>query len=162
MLTPDQLSVFAAALQAETDAELVAYRDSGNNGGIVEWYNQPSTTYVWRTSVSEQEIVSEESPEGTFWDWTAYISRSDAERMTWERIFQGGTINPSLLNIRQGIADIFSGPSGANQRQHLLAVGKRLATRGEELFAVGTGTQADPAVMGFEGDITIIDVRQSI
>ena len=38
-MTPEQLVVFKAALLAETDPELVGYRDAGDNNNIAKWYN---------------------------------------------------------------------------------------------------------------------------
>ena len=35
---------------------------------------------------------------------------------------------------------------------------KRLATRGEKVFATGTGTQATPGVLGWEGSLRDADV----
>jgi hypothetical protein len=71
------------------------------------------------------------------------------------------TMNPSLANVRQGMADIFSGStnSAPAQRAHLTAVSKRTATKAEKLFATGTGTDATPATMTFEGRLSYDDVQ---
>ena len=115
--------------------------------------------WVWRTAVPQHEIVGATSPDGTTWSWTAYIARSQGERDGWREMFADtGGINASRPNIRQGLADIFSGPSGAAQRTHLLAIGRRAATRAEKLFATGLGTSASPATMTVEGELTYQDV----
>ena len=83
--------------------------------------------------------------------------------MSWERIFNGTfSINPSLQNVRTGIADIFSGPQGANQRAHLLAMATRFATRGEEIYVTGTGTQATPGFLVVEGNISTHNVTKAL
>lgn len=115
--------------------------------------------WVWRTVISQAECVGVTSVDGTDWSWTSYIGRSQGERDAWREMFADtGTINPSRLNIRTGLADVFSGIGGAGQRTHLLTVGRRLATRLEKLFAAGLGTTAAPSVMTVEGQITYVDI----
>ena len=115
--------------------------------------------WVWRSAVPQFEIVGAASPDGTVWSWTSYISRSQGERDGWCEMFADtGGINASRPNVRQGLADIFSGPSGAGQRAHLLAIGRRLSPRAEKLFATGLGTAASPATMTVEGSLTYQDV----
>lgn len=116
--------------------------------------------WVWRTYLSSQDIYSKVSSDGTIWSWSIFIARSVAEKSAWtEMISAFYGINPSLLNSRTGIADIFSGAGGLPQRTHLLAIGRRLATRIEKLLATGTGTTAVPATMVFEGSLTYQDVE---
>lgn len=164
MLTPSQLLTLKAAVAAETDQEFVALRNAGAGGAMAEWYNQNHASFiVWKTRLTEHEITDLTSPEGTVWDWTAYIGRSQGERDAWVRMFNGTySVNPSIPQVRKGMADIFSGGTGAAQRAHLLAMGKRLAKRGEALFADGTGTVATPGTLVFEGDILIMDIVWAI
>jgi|SRR5687768_12241014 len=164
MLQPSQLSVLKAAIAAETDATFVELRTAGAAGAMAEWYNQDHATFiVWKTRLTEHDIVDLTSSTGTTWSWTAYIARSQAERDAWARIFNGTfTINPSIQQVRSGIADIFSGPSGTAQIAHLLAMAKRPAKRGEKLFATGTGTSASPGLLTFEGDITVEDIVYAV
>jgi len=67
--------------------------------------------------------------------------------------------NSSLPDRRAMLDDIFSGVGGAATRAKLLTLYKRLANRGEKLFATGTGSDASPATMTFEGQISDADVR---
>ena len=116
--------------------------------------------WVWKTSLHEHEITGEQSPDATAWDWSAYIGRSVGERDGWARMFNTSlTINPSLINVRQGIGDIFSGGTGAGQRAHLLAMARRLANRLEALLAAGEGTTLSPATMTFEGVASYQDIH---
>ena len=146
-----------------------------NAQAIVDWYNVVASPdyWVWRTSVSELEFTRGVSVDGTVWSWTTYIGRSQGERDAWARLFMGGGSgsNPSLSNVRQGVADIFSGAGGATQRTHLLTVARRKVTRGEKLFvAVATGPGNDdvannrgnttnPDLLGFEGFVSRNDVN---
>lgn len=128
---------------------------------IADLYNAIATPnfIVWKTLLHEQEITSLTSDENTTWSWPAFIARSASEQEGWARMFNGTyTINPSLVQVRAGIADIFSGGTGAAQRTHLLAISKEKATRIEKLLATGTGTTADPATRVFVGNITPTEV----
>lgn len=164
MLTPAQITQLRAAILAEVDPVFVAFRTQGATGQMAEWLNQASTFVVWKTEVSEQEIQRSTSPEATTWSWPAFIARTIQEQNGWARMFAVGTVNPSLANVRQGFADIFSGStnSAPAQRTHLQAMCKRFASRGEKIFATGTGTTAAPGLLGFEGKITDYDVIQTV
>jgi hypothetical protein len=73
-------------------------------------------------------------------------------------VFTNNVVNPSLPQVRQAFLDIFSGAGNAAlNRAHLAVVGRRKATRLEQVFAVGTGSTADPAVMGVEGRLSLND-----
>jgi hypothetical protein len=48
-----------------------------------------------------------------------------------------------------------------NTRAALLALWKRLATRGEKLYATGTGSDAVPGTLTFEGNISARDVEEA-
>lgn len=164
-LTDAQIATFKTAVLAETDPTLVSLRNAGATGQMTEWYNAPTSPafVVWKTRLSEHEITSLTSDEGTVWSWPAFIARSEPERSGWQRMFNGTyTINPSLAQVRQGITDIFSGGTGAAQRTHLLAMGKRPATRAEKIFATGTGTTATPGTLVFEGRIGEYDIVRAL
>ena len=118
--------------------------------------------YAWRTAISESEVTSQTSGEGTTWSWSSYISRSVGEQNGWGRMFSvTGSVNASNPNIRQGMADIFSGGPGAAQRTHLLAVSKRKASRIEKLLATGNGALATPSTMTFEGALAYQEVESA-
>lgn len=115
--------------------------------------------WVWRSAVPAKEIYETTTADGTVWSWTTYIARSQGERDGWRDLFSGsGVANPSLANMRQAIADIFSGPLGAAQRTHLLTISRRKATRIEKLLATGVGTTVSPATLGFEGPVIYQDI----
>jgi len=90
------------------------------------------------------------------------VVRKAVRRSPWVQMFMGDQADFSKDNLRAGIAAIFAGSAQANaQRDHCLAAGKRTATRAEKLFATGTGSQASPAKLGFEGELTYSDVEQA-
>lgn len=162
-LTPTQSATLRADIQA--DPTLSALPDTADDAYTIALaYNATATPDFWvlRTSVREAEYTSSPSPDGTSWSWTAYIARSLQEQNAWARMFMGtGQVNPSLANVQQGFADIFSGSQNAAmaQRAHLQACSRRRATRVEKLLAKGAGTTTGPATMDFEGTITYQDVQ---
>lgn len=167
-----QLSL--AQLQA-LKADLATNFPSATDQAAADAYNVAASPdfYVWRSAVTEEEFVATAGVDvanggaaTTFnWTGTGYIGRTQGERDAWARIFLGGDCNPSLANVRQAFSDILSGstsPAPAN-RNHMLVLSKRKATRGEKLLSAGTGTFASPANMGVgaEGPVTATNVSEA-
>ena len=71
-------------------------------------------------------------------------------------------INPSLATVRQFFDDIFSVAAGASTRAALLALWKRFATRGERVFATGTGSDATPGNFVLEGSMDAWDIIRAV
>ena len=156
-LTTEQLHVFRAALLAETDPDLVFRRDNGQAGRVAEWYNQvgANAPIVWKTSLQLEEITS------NGFDWVRVDNLSVGKARIWEWMFgaESKSINPSKPNIRAGIAEVWKGTAADLAVQAtVLNHCKRGTSRIEALFAVGTGTAAVPATMGFEGLLTEMDI----
>jgi len=163
MFTAAQIATIKADILANSDLNTLP---AGPDGAfaVAALYNAPASPAftVWKSSVTEADIVSKTSDEGTTWSWPAMIARTVGEQFGWSRMVGVmGIINPSLPQVRQAIQDIFSnGPTGAAaQRTHLAAMGKRSATRLEKLLATGTGSTAVPATMGYEGAISYTDIQ---
>jgi len=132
---------------------------------VAEAYNQEAVPpwIVWRTAVPEADCTDLTSAEGTTWNWSAFIARSQGERDGWARLFSRGEIDAAKPNVRQAIADIFSGAqnNAPAQRTHIAAIGKRRATVAEQLFSTGEGSTAVPATLGAEGDLAYADVLRA-
>lgn len=162
-LTPAQLAALKADILA--DPTLSTFPNTPDGAfAVADAYNQPAAPdwWVWRTSVSQLEIVTATSVDNTTWSWPAYIARTQGERDGWREMFADtGSVNAALPNTRQGFADIFSGNTNnaPAQRTHLSAIGRRKATRAEKLFATGTGSAASPGTMTFEGNLGYTDVQ---
>lgn len=152
MLTTEQQVVFKAALFSETDPELVGYRTNGQTPLIAAWYNADSAKIVWKTSVQKNE-VGKAFVASALASITAGNNDKLANFAAWNEV-----INPSRKDQRDFFDDIFSVAAGASTRAALLALWKRPANRTEALFAVGTGTDADPATLVFEGNLSEQDV----
>lgn len=158
-LTTPQLQAIKAEINA--DPTLSAYPLSSDGAFyIAAALNQEASPafLVWRTSVPLEEITS------NGFTWTLVDSLSVGTARIWEWMFDNGSrsINPSKANIRQGIADVWSGTAGKLAVQAAVLVHcKRNATRAEKVLATGTGSDASPAVMGFEGNLSYQDVEQA-
>lgn len=133
---------------------------------IARYYNEYTTSvWVWRSSVLESDYTTRVSVDETSWSWPAYIARSQAERDAWGCLFRSsnGSASPALLNVRQGMADIFSGSTNGApaQRAHLLASSRRLARRWEALIKTGDGTATAPGTLSVEGDLAYDDIENA-
>jgi hypothetical protein len=151
-LTTAQLQQLKTAIL--NDAVLNAYPNNSDGAwAIAQAMNATASPafVVWKTSVSTRECKQAMI-------WTEFVGRSTGERDAWQFMLSNGTINAADTNVRQGIADIFSGTQGATSRNNLLAISKRDATLAEKLFASGTGSTASPATMSFEGNLSYQDV----
>lgn len=160
-LTSEQLAALKVAIDA--DPSLSAYPLTTD--GYIDLANKLNSEtaspefWVWRSSVAKNEYTQQASVDGTTFNWTGsgFISRSQGERDAWVQIFNSSqTVNPSLVNVRQAFADIFSGntaPAPAN-RTHLLAISRKKATRIEQIFAVASA--APPTPSGNLGSTTAV------
>lgn len=163
MLTPTQLTALKSDILADSNFDNVT-NDSDGNSAIAAAYNLTASPdyWVWKTFVPDSEIYETTTGDGTTWSWTTFIARTQGERDAWRQMVNmKGGINASLVSVRTGIADIFSGAPGATQRTHLLTISRRKATRVEKLLATGAGTIAAPSLLSFEGDVTYEDVDQA-
>ena len=109
---------------------------------------------VWRTSITRDEIQNDDA-----FNWTLVDNLStNSKYRIWEWMFDnsGQAINPSKANIRAGISATWIG-TGALVAVATMTLNKckRSANVVEKLFATGTGSDAVPAVMVFEGAIDL-------
>lgn len=155
MLTTVQLQALKAAILA--DPALAALpMTSGAAAMIAEVMNEPaSPTYVvWRTDVPLEEIMRNGM------DWTRVDNLSVGKARIWEWLSRLGTINASQANVRAGIEAAWVGTQAdLAVRAAVFGHCKRGATRAEKLLASGTGSDASPGTMTFEGALTSEDVQ---
>lgn len=155
-LTTAQLTIFKAALLAETDPELVGYRTNGQTPLIAAWYNRDSTFVVYRSRVTAEQV-------GEAFDAAALdaMTSGNAEKLSNFRAWNA-TVYPSRADHRAFFAGIFSVASGTTTRTKLDALWRRFASRVERLYATGTGTTPAPGALVFEGAITDADVSAAL
>lgn len=155
MVTTAQLPALKAAIVA--DSALNAQpRTSDGDEAIAQAFNvaaSPAAT-VWKTQVGITQIGDNIAATEL-----AGLSSLNSTRLQTLVVLSADGVNPSLADRRQFFDDIFSGAGGTITRGRLMVLWKRLATRAEKLFATGTGTDAAPATMTFEGALTRQDVN---
>ena len=157
-LTPAQSTTLKNAIAAETDAGFVAARTAGNENAMAAFYNAAAspTFIVWkpRVTVTETGVVFN----GTEWAGMSSLNHTRLQTMAqYLPIY-----NPALPDIRAMFNDIWSGAGGTLTRPAMLALWKRSALRIEKLFATGTGTDALPGVVVFEGEATPQQIRHIV
>jgi hypothetical protein len=158
-MTPQQLTTLKAAILAELDPAFVLLRQANDETGMAAWYNSPSTKTIWRSSVTQDEIMQ------NGFDWVRVDNLSVGKARIWEWLFDNSraSINPTKPNVRAGIAECWKGTAADLAVQSaVLGHCKRLASRVEGLFAVGAGTDLTPSVTSFEGSVTAQDISDAL
>ena len=153
-LTAPQLATLKADILSKPALSSQPMNSDGDSN-IAKYYNgqaAPNFT-VWKTNVTTTQvgdnIVATE---------LAGMTSLNLQRLQNIVTISTDGINASLPDRRAFFDDIFSGAGGAVTRPKLLALWKRFATEGEKLYATGTGSDATPATMTFEGSISYQDV----
>lgn len=170
-LTPEQFQTIKAAILADPTMSGMPNNSDGSFS-IAALFNLTATPdfFVWRTAVARTDIYKgNPQPENSVWVWGTYKSQSVTEQGTWREMFMGDELDFSSPNNRAGVAEIFQGSAAQNtQRAHVLACGRRKATRLEKLLSTGTGTTVTPATLGVgsngqpvEGTVTYIEIYQA-
>ena len=157
MLTTEQLAVLKAAILA--DPVLSAYPAGAASSYPIAFalnaIAEPAFV-VWRTDVSVDEIMRNGM------DWARVDNLTVGKARIWDWMTRLGTFNAAKANIRAGIDAAWVGTAAdLAVRATVYTHCKRSATVAEKLFATGTGTDAAPAKMTFEGALSPDDVQQA-
>lgn len=112
---------------------------------------------VWRTQVPATDYTG---AAGIVWTEVDTLSVGKARIFEWMSGQLTRDIDASDGNVRQGIQDAFG--AGTTTRTNLVALGKRNATRAEQVFATGTGTTGTPGFLVWEGRLSYLDVAKSL
>jgi hypothetical protein len=159
MLTEAQLQALAAAIRSETDPAVVAAYAIRNDVALTEWCNAPGTFIVWRTRVTQDEIQL------NGFDWVQVDNLSVGKARIWEWLFNNTnrSIDASRANVRAGIDECWKGTAAMLAvRAAVYAHLKRPATHAEQIFATGTGTDADPGLLVLDGSVGINEVSRAL
>lgn len=158
-MTPQERTALGVALRAETNPAIVDAVQIRNDTEVARLLNLPSTFVVWKRSVSQDEIMQ------NGFNWTQVDNLTAGKARIWEWLFQNPmrSINPSKANVRAGIVECWSGTSERNAVQAVvLGHCKRVAAVAERYFATGTGTDATPGNLVFEGTVSIDDIGAAL
>jgi hypothetical protein len=182
-LNPSQLSALKNHIAGNTTPILYAgnmtpINELPNNADanieIAKYYNGIASPdyWVWKPTITRSDVYHQTSPADTVWDWATFKTQSVTEQTAWIQMFMGDAAPIGLLNFRAGCFAIFAGSNPQNaQRNHIFAVGKRLANRIERLFVApvsatgglspstnngndtgaARGSTANPDALGFAG-----------
>lgn len=156
-MTPAQLATLKAAIDADPVLSAMPMNSDGAFD-IAAALNQVASPdfIVWRTKVLQDEITQ------NGFTWTEVDNLTVGKARIWEWLFGNSdrSFNPSKSNVRAGIVECWSGTAGKLAVQAVvLGHCKRKATRAEKILATGTGSNASPATMSFDGNLSYQDVE---
>jgi len=154
-LTVPQRQTLFADIQADPAFAEIPNTPEGSAIIAAEYNLAADPAYIaWRSNVSTYEVRD-------VLVWSEYDSLSVSKQNAFEFLCSNGIVNASRINVREGIASIFAGPNSANTRAALIAIAKRTTSRIERLLASGTGSDASPGTMTFEGILPWQEVHNS-
>ena len=150
-LTSSQVVTLKATCQA--DATCAGYAATADDVALAGWLNATDQSYiVWVTSASIDAIMRNGM------DWARVDNLSVGKARIWDWMGRLGTLDCSKPNIRAGIDATWVGTAAdLAVRATVYAHCKRSATRAEKALASGTGTDASPATMTYQGMLTYAD-----
>ena len=153
-MTPEQLAVIKADIAANSDMNTLPANSDGSYA-IAELYNLPAsgTWIVWKTDVNTDQIMRNGM------DWARVDNLSVGKARIWDWMTKLGSFDASKTNVRAGIDAAWVGTTAdLAVRTQVYTHCKRQATRLEKLLSTGTGSDASPATMGFEGPVSYQEI----
>lgn len=153
MLTPAQRATLAAHIAASPDLNAIpnTYDGAFEIAQLLTLDAVP-TFVVWKSSVPKEQVGKAFVASAL-----AAITSGNNDKLAnfaaWNE-----TVEPWRADQRAFFDDVFSVAAGATTRAALLALWKRNANRAEKLFATGTGSDASPATLTFEGALDYNEV----
>jgi hypothetical protein len=156
-MTPQQLTTLKAAILA--DAAMLVNVNSGNYRAVADALNVAASPafIVWKTNVSVDEIMRNGM------DWARVDNLTVGKARIWDWLGRLGTFDSSKPNIRVGIDAAWVGTAAdLAVRAAIYIHCKRSASVAEKILATGTGNDAVPATMGFEGNVSERDVEDAL
>ncbi len=144
MITSTQAATLKALAQADPTA--LGYMTNAEDEALAAWFNVPTTFVVYRsqlpTDMSRKAIIV-----GALQLDNLTVGKRDS--LLW---LCSESLNPNDPNVRQAISDLCG--SQNTLKNSLLASLKRFATRAEQALATGTGTDANPGTLVYEGIVS--------
>jgi hypothetical protein len=154
-LTPQQKTTLKAFILA--DQTLSAFPNTADGAfDMAPLLNADATPafIVWKTSVSIDEIMRNGM------DWARVDNLTVGKARIWDWLGRLGSFDASKTNVRAGIDACWVGTAAdVAVRTQVYTHCKRNASVVEKLLASGTGSDAIPATMGFEGPISYQDIQ---
>ena len=172
-MTPEQYTTLKSLADADqTASALIA---QGNDIGLADWMNAPTSQYIWRQYTPADDVFDAivwanltpiDAPDGTAL-WTNRALLCQAKQINLQIMLQGKErIATAKATTRAGLSDALlnvpSAAGGATQGAGWAAVKaviSRIGTRAEMALATGAGTQGSPSVPSFDGTISAYDAQ---
>lgn len=157
-LTDAQAVTLKAAIEADPvlNAVPLTYPDGATQLAALLNATTAPPFIVWKTAVSIGEVGRAFNASEL-----AGLTSLNHTRLQTLAVYLAGGVNPSNASVRSFFDDIFSGAGGVNTRATLLVLWKRNARRVERILATGTGSDASPATLTFEGSIAPAEVHNA-
>jgi hypothetical protein len=153
-LTPQQISTLKTFIDADpTLSTFPNNADGAYDMAPLLNANASPAFIVWKTSVSIDEIMRNGM------DWARVDNLTVGKARIWDWLGRLGSFDASKTNVRAGIDACWVGTAAdLAVRAQVYTHCKRNASVVEKLLASGTGSDAVPATMGFEGPISYQDI----
>lgn len=155
-MTPEQYQSLADHIRANTDPFIVAALPLRNDGQIQEWYNVDSGFTVWRSSLTPEQ-ARDAITNGDGLAQLDNLTAGKRDSLLWTF---GGNTYPANSAQRAAIANLCGTQN--TLKAEILAAQKRLANRAEAIYATGTGSDAVPGTLGWEGQLSVNDVSTAL
>ena len=151
-LTTEQAATLKVAAQADPAA--AAFMAAGNDTELAAWFNAPAAPKftVWRSAYTPDEKAAAIDVGITQLD---ALTASKRDSLLW---WAGRTHNAALASTQAAMNDLTG--SQNTLKNALLAGAKRGASVAEKALASGTGSDAVPATLSFEGSINTNDAAE--
>ena len=158
MLTTAQQATLKAYILSVPSLAAQPNTNVGNSeiANVLNALASPDFTY-WRKDVTSNEI-------GNAWLGTDIDGMTAINMQRLQLLLASspsGVFDMSRADRRAGFENPFGTNANNGSRVAMRAVWKKLALLVEKLFATGTGTSADPAVLTREGTITPDEIEQA-
>ena len=150
MLTPTQKSALKAVALADQVAS--AYITSGNDTGLAEWFNTPTVHVAWRSAMTPDQSRAAIIQGAAQLD-ALTVGKRDS--LFW---LASGDLKVADPTVRAAIDDLCGTQSAL--KAALLAAEKRTCSIAEKTLSTGTGTNAVPATLGWEGTLSGNDISE--
>jgi hypothetical protein len=156
MLTPAQQAALKAAILADPTLNAFPNTSDGNFDLCAQKLNVNASPafIVWKTQVSLNEV-------GLAFDGAelSNLVTANTSRLQVRAAFQIAGENPAIASTRTFYDQVFS--VGGITRTNLAALWKRSALLGEKILATGTGSDPNPATLGYVGMLNPNDVAMA-
>lgn len=144
MLTTVQASTLKAVALADPVA--AGYINAGNDTGLSEWFNEMTTHSVWRS------VLTPELARAAIIKGAAQLDALTVGKRDSLLYLVSGNLNVADAAVRASLDDLCG--SQNILKGFVQAACKRAASRAEKALATGTGSDAAPATLGYEGVIS--------